>query len=158
MIEINIPGRGELRIEHLVMDVNGTLAVDGILIDGVAERISALRDLVTIHLLTANTHGGQAQINTLLNLQAVIIKTSPGGEIEQKAGYVLNLGSNTVAAIGQGVNDTGMLRSASLGICVMSVEGLSVEAMNAAHLLMPDILSALDLFQKPKRLIASLRK
>ncbi|MCJ7724477.1 MAG: hypothetical protein MUP03_10130, partial [Anaerolineales bacterium] len=32
MIELNIPGRGELRLQHLVSDVNGTLAVDGELI------------------------------------------------------------------------------------------------------------------------------
>jgi len=156
MIELNIPGRGELTIEHLVMDVNGTLAVDGILIDGVVKRIGSLRDRLTVHLLTADTHGGQAAIDHLLNMQAVRIQ--PGNEVEQKAAYVRQLGAGRVAAIGQGSNDTGMLQTAALGICVMSVEGLAIEAINAADLLMPDILCALDLFDKPLRLIASLRK
>jgi len=156
MIELNIPGRGELIVEHLVMDVNGTLAVDGILIDGVVKRIGSLRDRLKVHLLTADTHGGQAEIDHLLNMQAVRIQ--PGDEVEQKAAYVRQLGAQHVAAIGQGTNDTGMLQSAALGICVMSVEGLAIDAINAADLLMPDILCALDLFNKPLRLIASLRK
>ena len=31
MIELNIPGRGIVRLEHLVCDVNGTLAIDGVI-------------------------------------------------------------------------------------------------------------------------------
>lgn len=156
MIELNIPGRGNLQIEHLVMDVNGTLALDGILIQGVARRIGTLRDQLTIHLLTADTHGGQAAIDHLLNLKAVRIQ--PGDEAEQKAAYVRNLGAEKVAAIGQGANDALMLQIAALSICVMSVEGLALEALQTSQLLLPDILSALDIFDKPLRLIASLRK
>lgn len=36
MIEIAIPGFGLIQLEHLVCDYNGTLALDGALIDGVA--------------------------------------------------------------------------------------------------------------------------
>ncbi len=153
---LTIPGRGDLKMEHLVMDVNGTLAVDGMLVEGVARRIGNLRDRLQIHLLTADTHGRQAAIDHLLNLQAVRIER--GREAEQKAEYVRRLGAKGVAAIGQGANDALMLREAALGICVMSVEGLAVETLTAADLLLPDILSALDLFERPLRLIASLRK
>ncbi|GAB4491154.1 MAG: HAD family hydrolase [Anaerolineales bacterium] len=156
MIEMKVPGRGDLNIEALVMDVNGTLALDGVLLEGVAKRIGALRDRLEIHLLTADTHGRQAVIDQLLNLQAVRIRS--GREAEQKAEYVRSLGADRVVAIGQGANDALMLREAALGICVMSMEGLATEALSAADLLMPDILSALDLFEKPLRLIASLRK
>ncbi len=156
MIELTIPGRGELRIEHIVTDVNGTLAVDGILPEGLARRIGALRDRLTIHLLTADTHGRQAVIDQQLNLTAVRIKG--GNEAQQKADYVKNLGANSVIAIGQGANDAAMLKEAALSICVMSKEGVAVETLLAADLLVPDIFAALDLFDKPLRLIASLRK
>lgn len=156
MIELIIPGRGNLNIEHLVMDVNGTLALDGVLLEGVAKRIGALRDRLEIHLLTADTHGRQVIIDQLLNLQAMRIRG--GREAEQKAEYVRRLGADRVAAIGQGANDALMLREAALGLCVLSLEGLATETLAAADLLMPDILSALDLFDKPLRLIASLRK
>jgi soluble P-type ATPase len=59
MIELNIPGRGELRIQHLVTDVNGTLAVDGQLIDGLVKRIGGLRDRFPIHMITADRMGAR---------------------------------------------------------------------------------------------------
>ena len=156
MIELTIPGRGELRFAHLVTDVNGTLAVDGILPEGLAKRIGALRDRLTIHLLTADTHGRQVVIDQQLNLTAVRIKG--GNEAGQKAEYVKSLGADSVIAIGQGANDAAMLKEAALGICIMSQEGVAVETLLAADLFVPDIFSALDLLDKPLRLIASLRK
>jgi P-type E1-E2 ATPase len=156
MIELSIPGRSNLSLEHLVMDVNGTLAIDGILIAGVSSQIAALRNQIQIHLLTADTHGKQKLIDQQLNLRAVRIQ--PGDEAAQKADFIRQLGSQGVAAIGQGTNDSLMLKEAAIGICVMSNEGLSTQALQAADLLMPDINTALELFQKPLRLIASLRK
>ena len=156
MIKFTVPGRGDYEIEHLVMDVNGTLAIDGQLMDGVAGKIASLRNDMTIHLLTADTHGKQAVIDRQLGLTAVRIQ--PGGESLQKAEYVRNLGSDKVAAIGQGANDAEMLAAARLGICVMSAEGVAKETLFAADLIAPDILSALELFEKPLRIVASLRK
>jgi P-type E1-E2 ATPase len=156
VIEINIPGRGALQIQHLVTDVNGTLAVDGQLIDGVAQQIAQLKDRLTIHLLTADTHGRQATIDKQLDLSAVRIQS--GNEATQKAEYVRRLGAETVVALGQGANDAAMLKEAALGICVMSREGVAIETLLCADLLMPDIASALELLNKPLRISASLRK
>lgn len=156
MIEISLPGRGELRLEHLVTDVNGTLAVDGQLLDGLVRRIAALKDRLTIHLLTADTHGKQAIIDQQLGLTAVRVRG--GDEAAQKAAYVRNLGAESVVAIGQGANDAAMLKEAALGLCVMSTEGVAVETLLAADLLMPDIFAALELLEKPLRIVASLRK
>jgi len=156
MLEINIPGRGNLQINHLVSDVNGTLALDGVLLEGLARKIGLLRDRLTIHLLTADTHGRQAIIDQQLNLLAVRIQ--PGDEARQKADYVRHLGAESVVALGQGANDAEMLKAAGLGICVLSQEGTAVETMLAADLLMPDIFSALELLEKPLRLVADLRR
>ncbi len=156
MIQFNVPGLGDFRLEHLVMDVNGTLAVDGQLIEGVAEKLASLRELVELHLLTADTHGKQYLIDRQLGLTAVRIR--PGEEALQKAEYVRSLGSETVAAIGQGANDAGMLAAARLGICVISVEGTARDTLLACDLLAPSILSALELLEKPARISASLRR
>lgn len=156
MIELNIPGRGNLCLHHLVTDVNGTLAVDGQLLDGLVKRITALRDRLTVHLLTADTHGRQAVIDGQLSLKA--LRIPPGNEAAQKANYVRSLGAETVIAIGQGANDAGMLEAAALGICVMSQEGVAVETLLAADLVTPDIFAALELLDKPLRIVASLRK
>ncbi len=156
MIELIIPGRGALKLEHLVLDVNGTLALDGRLIDGVEQALAGLRNRLQIHLATADTHGRQAAIDAQLGMQAVRLR--PGDESEQKAAFVRQLGAEKTAAIGQGVNDAGMLREAALGVAVLSREGLSAEALSAADLIVPDILAALELLDKPLRIVASLRR
>lgn len=156
MIQLIIPGRGELTIHHIVTDVNGTLALDGVLFNGLAEKINALRDHLQLHLLTADTHGRQAAIDQQLSLTAVRIQK--GHEAQQKAEYVRSLGAETVIAIGQGANDALMLKQAAIGVCVMSQEGVAVEALLSADILVPDIFSAFDLFDHPNRIIATLRK
>lgn len=156
MLAIDIPGRGQLQLEHLVLDVNGTLAVDGVLIDGIAAGLERLKGSLEIHLLTADTHGRQAQLDQELDLTAVRIP--PGGEAEAKAAFVQELGPEQVLAIGQGANDAGMLREAAIGVAVMSPEGTSVDALNAADLVVPDILLGLALLENPVRLKASLRR
>lgn len=156
MIELNIPGRGIIQLEHLVSDVNGTLALDGQLLDGLSRSLRGLRDRLAIHLLTADTHGRQHLIDGQLGLQAVRIQ--PGDEAGQKAAYVRSLGVEHVAAIGQGANDAAMLKEAALGICVLSAEGLALETLLAADLVLPDIFSALELLEKPMRIVASLRR
>ena len=152
---ISIPGRGTLKLEHLVLDVNGSLALDGDLIDGVAQALERLSGRLEIHLITADTHGKQAGIDRQLGLTAE--RLQPGGEAEQKADFVRRLGAEGVAAIGQGANDAGMLKSAAVGIAILSREGLAVTTLNAADLVLPDIISALELFDKPLRIVASLR-
>jgi P-type E1-E2 ATPase len=157
MIELTIPGRGELRIQHLVTDVNGTLAVDGQLIDGLVKRITALRDRISIKMITADTHGRQFSIDQQLDLTAVRL-IPDRNEAEQKAEFVRGLGAENVVAIGQGANDAAMLKEAALGICVMSREGVAVETLLAADIVVPDIFAALELLEKPMRILATLRK
>lgn len=156
MIELNIPGRGLIQIHHLVCDVNGTLALDGQLIPGVVPGLAALRDKLQLHLLTADTHGRQEDIDRQLAIRAVRI--SPGNEAADKGEYVRRLGVDSVVAIGQGANDAEMLRLAAIGVCVLSVEGTAVEAVMAADIMAPDILSAFEMLQNPLRLVAGLRR
>ncbi|HEY5573848.1 MAG TPA: HAD hydrolase family protein [Anaerolineales bacterium] len=156
MIELNIPGRGALQLEHLVCDVNGTLAVDGRLLDGMVRQLTGLRDRLTLHLVTADTLGRQAVIDRQLNLQSV--RVLPGNEQSQKLEFVRSLGPERVVAIGQGANDAAMLQAAALGIAVLSQEGLAIETLLAADILVPDIYVALQLIEKPLRIVASLRK
>ena len=156
MIELTIPGFRVLRLEHLVCDVNGTLAQDGLLLDGLSRSIRNLQDRLHLHLLTADTHGRQATIDQQLGLQAVRI--APGNEADQKAEYVRDLGAERVVAIGQGANDAEMLKTAGLGICILSREGTAIQALQSADLVVPDIFSALELLERPLRIVASLRQ
>ena len=156
MIELSIPGRGDFVLNHAVMDVNGTLATDGRLLKGVEPRLIALADQIELHLLTADTHGRQSEIDAALKLVAT--RVQPGNEIGQKTEFVNALGADSVIAIGNGANDVGMLKAAAIGIAIVGEEGLSVEAMLAADVVCPTIIDALDMLLIPQRLRATLRR
>ncbi len=57
MLTLDIPGRKPVEAEHLVLDYNGTLAVDGCIIQGVADRLKKLSSVIRVHVLTADTFG-----------------------------------------------------------------------------------------------------
>ena len=157
MIELQIPGRGNIELEYAVFDVNGTLASDGQLIEGIELLITQLRDQLEVRLLTADTHGKQAGIDRQLQLTADRLK--PGGyEREQKAEYVRALGAHKVVAIGNGANDVDMLRAAALGIAVIGHEGAASEVLSAADVVTHNIFDALGLLIHPRRVIATLRR
>lgn len=155
MIEINVPGAGKINLEHVVFDVNGTLAVDGKILPGVPELLRKVEKHLTIHLLTADTHGKQTEIDRQLNLEATRIQA--GDEKNQKSNYIHTLGAEKTAAVGQGANDALMLEAARIGICVISPEGTALQTLLKADLVVPDILSALEILHNPTRLKASLR-
>ncbi len=156
MIELNIPGRGRLQLEHLVCDVHGTLVVDGALPVGMVRTLNALKDRLTIHLISADTSGDLETIERQLKIQAFRIE--PDGEAEQKAAYIRQLGREQVVAIGQGANDAVMLKEAAIGICILSLEGAAIETLMSADIVLPGIFEAMELFDKPLRLVSSLRK
>lgn len=156
MIQATIPGYKHLELVHLILDVNGTLALDGALLPGVARRITELSDQIQVSLLTANTFGRGAAIAAELGITWE--QLAPGREAEQKRDRVLTLGAEGVAAIGNGYNDALMLESAALGIAVVGPEGASSEALRCADLVTSSICDALDLLLFPNRLVAGLRR
>ncbi len=155
MITILIPTFHVLTLQHLVLDLNGTLAKDGVLLPGVEERLTELKSLLDIHLITADTHGGGEEAARVLGVQFHKMQPGPGGP--QKKTLVLSLGASEVVAIGNGVNDAIMLKEAGLGIAVNGGEGAAVTAILAADIYIPSILDALDLLLHPDRIKATLR-
>jgi P-type E1-E2 ATPase len=156
MIEVDVPGWGRLHLAHLVLDVNGTIAADGQIVEGVAERLAVLARQVEVHLITADTHGRQAELDARLGLRATRI--GAGQEQVQKAERVRALGAKTVCYVGNGANDAAALEAAGVGIAVLGVEGLALEALRAADVLAPSITAALELLLVPARLVATLRR
>jgi len=155
MLEIEIPGFKRLRIEHLVLDYNGTMACDGELLDGVRQRIIALSRQLQVHVLTADTFGkARAQLS---GLPCALTILPVEDQDRRKLAYIQNLGAEGTACVGNGRNDRLMLREAGLGIAVVQAEGAAVQAVLAADVLAPDILAALDLLAHPLRLVATLR-
>ena len=152
---LSIPGLKDLKLRHLVMDYNGTLAFDGFLQLGVAADIIELSRSYQIHILTADTYGQALQQFAGLPVTLRIIR--PTQQAEAKLDYLHRLGPETVVAIGNGRNDRLMLEAAALGIAVLEREGTAVEAVHAATLTVHGINHALGLLRSPARMIATLR-
>lgn len=153
-LEVAIPGRERpLRIEHVVFDFNGTLAVEGRLVRGVASRLEALAAVAHVVVMTADTFGTVRRALARLPLTVHVVATG-----EEKRRFVESLGGERVAAIGNGTNDVPMLGAAALGIVVIGEEGTSAEAVRTATVVARDINVAIDLLLRPTRLVATLRR
>jgi len=155
MIRIDIPDFGLLSLEHLVMDYNGTLAIDGILIPGVAEAIKKLSHNLQIHIITADTFGKVRKQTDNLPITLKIL--APSKQAQAKRDYVHLLGSGLSACIGNGRNDRLMLQEAALGIATIQNEGASQITLQYADVVVNNILDALNLLIHPLRLVAGLR-
>ncbi len=152
MIRIDVPQRGIIELQHAVFDVNGTLAVDGIPIPGVVDRLHVLVKHLSLHALTAGTHGNIAELERAFGFPLHIIATG-----EEKVRFVEQLGPAGVIAFGNGRNDVAMLRVAAIGVAILAGEGVAIDALQAADVLAFGPVDAIDLVLKPKRLIATLR-
>ncbi len=151
-IKLDIPGRGMVELQHAVFDINGTLAIDGRPIPGTVGRLKHLADFLSIHLLTAGTHGNIAELEQAFKFPLRLISAG-----EEKTRFVEQLGPENVIAFGNGVNDAGMLRLAAVGVAILTTEGVATSAWQAADVLSLGPLDAIDLALNPKRLVATLR-
>jgi len=142
-------------VEHLVLDYNGTVALDGSLLPGVADRVARLGDHVEVHVITADTFGGAASETADLPVSLQII--GKGGQAQAKLRLVEALGPATVVAVGNGANDRLMLESAALGICVLGGEGAATATLVASDVTVRNVVDGLDLLLQPGRLAATLR-
>ena len=88
---VSIPGMQNYEVTDLVMDFNGTLAVEGSLIEGVRERLIEIGKLLRLHVVTADTFG-MAKIE-LRDLPVKIHILKPGEQARQKAEYVSTIGA-----------------------------------------------------------------
>lgn len=155
MLSIQVPGFGALTLEHLVLDYNGTLAVDGALLPGVKDALNILSDQLAIHVVTADTFGRAADGLEGINCHLSVL--DPGHQDQAKVDFVMRLGADRTVCIGNGRNDALMLAASALGIAVILAEGASTVSLKAADIVCTDIVSALELLMHPLRLSATLR-
>jgi soluble P-type ATPase len=137
----------------LVLDYNGTVSKDGILLPGVAAHLRKLNKIIRTTILTADTFGkAKAQLKGS-PIQVKIIRTG-----RDKADFVLKRGARRVIAIGNGRNDVPMMAIAGLSVAVIGPEGAAGELLRVADIVVADIHHALDLIRHPLRVKASLRE
>jgi soluble P-type ATPase len=155
-MRIDIPGWGNIDIENIVIDLNGTVATDGKVPLEVKEKINSLAGQAKIYVLTADTQGTADR--EISGMNAELIKIREEDSKQGKLDFLKTLEFEITVVIGNGSNDQLILKEAALGIAVLGDEGVSGSAVKSADIIVKNIQNALDLLLKPKRLIATLRE
>ncbi len=156
MLNISIPGFGEVEIRNLILDYNGTIAKDGKVCKDVKEKIKEINKLgINIHVLTADTNNTVNNELEGLNVNIRILTTSRE-DIEKKS-ILMSIGDENSLAIGNGNNDSLMIKSAKIGIAVIGHEGVSAKLIGESDIVVNSIMDAFDFIIYPNRLKATLR-
>ncbi len=154
MLTVRIPGRDDFTVSHLLLDYNGTIALDGNVIPTILPQLEQLSKDLCIYVITADTHGTASKNCEGLPLEVKVFPTTDVGRIKAEEARRLSGG---VACIGNGFNDIQMSDVCDLSICVIGREGCCGALLSHADVVVTSIEDALDLLIKTDRLRATLR-
>jgi soluble P-type ATPase len=150
----DIPGQGILELKTLILDLNGTLSVGGIVPDGVKERLDKLKAMgLKVLFFTGNTRNDADELAASLGIEWRLAKNAA-----DKRDLAQGLDPANCASIGNGLIDLELMKSVKLRIVTLQAEGVHVQTLLNSDIVVPNILDALDLLIDPQRLIATLRK
>ena len=111
-ITILLPER-ILVVHTLLLDLNGTVAIDGHLLPGVAERVQRLSAQLRVIVASGDTFGTAEAVARQLDVERRQLEPTDQGS--QKAALVEELGAAGAVVIGNGANDAEALRAAGSG-------------------------------------------
>ena len=154
MLTLNIPGRNVLELNHLVLDFNGSIAFDGMLLPGVAEKIQFVSEQLAVHVITADTNGSVKK--ECMGMPVSVKILSSEDHTAEKGEFVRNL-AGTIC-IGNGANDAAMFEACDIAIAVIGGEGCAVSTLKKSDIIVKNAVDAVDLLLHPNRMIATLRK
>lgn len=156
MILLNIPGYKSIEIKNVAFDYNGTIAKDGILLEGIKEKIKELSDRnVNIFILTADIYGNVRE--QCMGLPAKVEICNKENATEEKKKIVEKLGYGETVTIGNGRNDLEMFNSSIVSIAVIGKEGCFAKTLFGADIVVINIIDAIELLLKNNRIKATLR-
>ncbi len=171
MILIERPGLTPLEIEFVLVDFDGTLAIDRRVHPKAKDKINLLSKRTKIYVFVNPPtppfdKGGKGGIlaigetelieERLRKVKAVFVYFTEGDSSRRTLDLLRQLGPTRCVAIGNGMDDAAMIKEAGIGICVIGKEGSSGEAVKNADLVFTDILDAFDFLLKPLRQKATL--
>jgi soluble P-type ATPase len=156
MIAIQRPGQEPMEIEFVLIDFEGTLAFNRRVHPKAKDKINLLSKRAKIYILAK----GEKELveEVLRRVKVEIFYSTEKGTSQQKLELLHRLGAIRTVVIGNGLDDAPILEEAGLGICVMSREGTSAEAIQKADVVVSNVVDALDFLLKPLRQKATLSK
>ena len=163
-IKIDIPGfgeRGQLDLRYIVSDYTGTLSCGGRLVAGVEKRLRKLKELVDIHIVSADSFGTASGQLAAIPLTPHILSGADHDRQKEQYPQDKGLDYQYIVALGNGNNDRLLLKRVKaahgLAIAIDNGEGCAWDAIQGAHLFISGIVNALDLLLEPTRCKATLR-
>ncbi len=154
MKTVTIAGFGDLELENLVLDLNGTLTESGDFVSGVLDDLDTLQaEGFTIYILSGDTRGSLKQAFELPEgIDTVVAETA-----EDKKRFVESIGAKRTVCVGNGNIDVEMFKVAGLSMCTIQAEGATTRAMLSADIVVIHIKHAFEILLDPNKLIATLR-
>ncbi|MEA3406088.1 MAG: ATPase P [Pseudomonadota bacterium] len=152
---IDIPDRHTLDIKHIIFDYNGTIALDGKVIEGVIEKINHFSAVMNFHVVTADTYGTAERELEGVNCQ--VVNLSKSENYKTKTDYLAYLGKENTLSVGNGFNDSDLLKQSIVGIALIQDEGLCMDALMSADIVCKSVMDVFSYIEKPNRLKATLR-
>lgn len=155
MLKYEIPGRATIEIENIVLDYNGTIAVNGELIPGVDKLINELAQSAKVHIVTADTYGTVREACAHINAEVITFPTDSAGQSKRE--IVQGLGAERTLTVGNGYNDIPMFEIAGLSIAIIEGEGTSGKLLAQADIVARSILEGLTIALQANMVKATLR-
>jgi soluble P-type ATPase len=152
-MKYNPVGVGEINLDTIILDLNGTLAVDGKLVEGVIGRINKLKELgFKLYLFTGDQRGTASQQAAELGIEIMFAKTTA-----EKAECSKRCNFETTVAIGNARIDIGTFENSKIKIATLQKEGIHAAIINHVDIIIPSINDALDLLINPDSFNATMR-
>jgi soluble P-type ATPase len=153
-MEFIIPNSETIKINTIVLDLNGTLSVHGRMVEGARERLEKLKKLGFKIILFSGDQRGNASV--LCDELGIEFRKAETGADKEK--FFLELDTEHTAAIGNARIDIGKFKHAKLSIATLQAEGIHAGILKHVDIIVPTINDALDIFIDPNALIATLRE
>lgn len=155
VIIYKIPGRDDIEIENIVFDYNGTLAVDGKILEGVRDLLEELGKYVNIYIVTADTYGTVEKECGDIGCKILTFPKENTGEFKKR--MVKDLGGEKSICVGNGFNDIDMFKESIISIAVIEGEGAYTKLLLNADVVTRSIIEAMEVILNKDKMKAILR-
>ncbi|TXT65221.1 MAG: hypothetical protein BAJALOKI3v1_120028 [Promethearchaeota archaeon] len=158
MKKLYIPNCGEILIRNILFDVNGTIQFSGSISKDLIPKFQKIKEIYDVYLISADTRGNLEELANQLQVKYIRINPKEISESQAKNYQLDKLGKNETIAVGNGNNDSLMLKNALLGILIIGNEGATRESLFNSDLVFTNPIDVLDFLIDEKAIIGTLRK
>jgi soluble P-type ATPase len=153
-MKYSVPEVGEIEITNIILDLNGTLSVNGVIPKGVESKLRELSKVgIKVVLFTGDQRGTAADLCKGIGIDFIKCKNS-----QEKADAMSSYDKDKTAAIGNARIDIGTFKNAVISVATLQAEGIHTGIIEHVDIIVPSIEDALALFLDKDIFSATMRK